>query len=126
MLNTETTHTKLKQTYSYKLYFRSITLCWRCQALTHSSGFDGECGLAMDLPDSTTVQSWNQPSDTGSLGDEKLGPDQGGASWNQTGTKTITQDRWKIELFLFQEKEVRLNLTNSNPWKHYNLKEWIE
>lgn len=104
MLNTETTHTKLKQTYSYKLDFRSTAWCWRCQALTHSSRIDGEGGLAMDLPESTAVESSNQPSDASSLGGEKLGPDQGGASWNQTATKTITQDGSKIELFFRRKK----------------------
>lgn len=48
------------------------------------SGVDGERHLAVDLSESRTVQSGDQPGAAGPLRGEILGPDQGGASCDQT------------------------------------------
>lgn len=54
-----------------------------------SSGLDGDRRLAADLPESRTVQNSDHPGAAGPLRGEKLGPGQGGASWDQTETSKI-------------------------------------
>lgn len=57
--------------------------------LLWSSGLDGKRRLAVDLPESRTVQSSDHPGGASPVWGEKLGPSQGGAVWDQTETSEV-------------------------------------
>lgn len=62
----------------------------------------------MDLPESRAIQSCDHPSAASSLGSEKLRPEQGGASWDQTRTKTLSCND-KIRNYLFWILDVKMS-----------------
>lgn len=85
--------------YTTKLSYRStVYVGWSVSELKDggasatvqwSSGLDGDRRLAVDLPESGTVQSSDHPGAAGPLRGDKLGPDQRGASCDHTETSRV-------------------------------------
>lgn len=89
MVIIKATPVKLLHTYRYTLFglkCKKDERRWASVILLRSSGLDDERRLAVDLPESRTVQSRDHPGAASPLRDEILDPGQGGAPRDQTET----------------------------------------